>query len=410
MKKNATVKIVLDPQSKEPSKSVKLRITFNRVSRLRAIPSTVKLTDDEFANDKLKKTKEVLAEARMARSAAEAICNELGASFTWVEFELRYKKAVWGKEVVMDVDDWETLLQAHFNRKRLAYSTQDNYRNAVKWIIRFHPDATIADVTSEFVAGWIEFIRRTHKQTHGRDVSINTIGMYARAIRALYNDAVEKKLVVNTHPFARIIETAPRQKRAVDSEDWVRFVAYEPEPNSNMEFAHDFALLSFALCGANMKDILSLKNYNIVGDMISFMREKTERVGTIVNVPFGDAAKSIMEKYGELNPQKPNAFIFPFFEGVDSQKSVYYKRDSVLKKVNRGVADICDVLKIEKFTTYQIRHTFAVLSRDMRGFTTEQLMKLLGHKNITTTQIYLNSITRMLMTKTSGFIGDMLGM
>ena len=95
MKKNATVKIMLDPQSKETQRAVKLRITFNRVTRFRAIPSEIKLTDDEFGNEKLKKTKEVMAVARKAHSAAQAICDELGTSFTWVEFELRYKKSVW---------------------------------------------------------------------------------------------------------------------------------------------------------------------------------------------------------------------------------------------------------------------------------------------------------------------------
>ena len=43
MKKNATVKIVLDPQSNEAVRTVKLRITFNRVTRFRAIPSEIKL-------------------------------------------------------------------------------------------------------------------------------------------------------------------------------------------------------------------------------------------------------------------------------------------------------------------------------------------------------------------------------
>ena len=56
MKKNATVKIMLDPQSKETQRAVKLRITFNRVTRFRAIPSEIKLTDDEFGNEKLKTT------------------------------------------------------------------------------------------------------------------------------------------------------------------------------------------------------------------------------------------------------------------------------------------------------------------------------------------------------------------
>ena len=115
MKKNATVKIVLNPQSNETLKSVKLRITFNRVTRFRAIPSDIKLTDDEFTNEKLKKTKEVMVVARKAHSAAETICDELGASFTWIEFDLRYNKSVWSKETLVDIDGWDTLLDVDSN-------------------------------------------------------------------------------------------------------------------------------------------------------------------------------------------------------------------------------------------------------------------------------------------------------
>ena len=409
MKKNATVKIVLNPQSNETLKSVKLRITFNRVTRFRAIPSDIKLTDDEFANEKLKKTKEVMAVARKAHSAAETICDELGASFTWIEFDLRYNKSVWSKETLVDIDGWDTLLEAYFNKKSLAYSTQDNYKNAVKWIKRYQPTSTVADVTEEFVKGWIAYMRKTYKKTTKQEISVNTLGMYIRAIRALYNYAVTKKLVVDTHPFAGVLESAPRQKTSVPSADWIKFANYKPEEGSNLEFAHDFARLSFALGGANMKDILSFKNSNVDGNYITFTRVKTERVGTVVRMPLSGVAKAIIEKYGVLNPKKPNAYIFPFFTADMTEKSLYYKRDSILKKVNGGISDICEVLGIDAFTTYNIRHTFAVLTRDKKGFTVEQLSKLLGHKNVTTTQIYLNSITQELMDDTKDFLDEVLG-
>lgn len=409
MKKTATVKIVLDPQSKDEMKSVKLRITFNRTPRFRAIPSDIKLTATEFNNGSLKKTKEVMAVARKAFAAAEKVCEELGVSFTWTEFDLRYRKYVWEKEYVSDVDDWDTLLQAYFSKKKLAYNTKDNYSNAVNWVKRFQPNSTVTDVTREFVQAWQIFMRKTHKKEEKKDMSVNTIGMYSRALRAIYNYAVMQNLVLDTHPFSGLIDTAPRQKCAVSSDDWIRFIAYEPTLNSKLEFAHDFALLSFALCGANMKDILSFKNQNVVDNYITFTRVKTERVGTVIKLPLNGAAKTRIEKYGVLNPKKPNAYIFPFFDDMMSEQQIHHKCSDILKKVNGGIKDICEDLEIEKFTTYNIRHTFAVLSRDKKGFTVEKLSKLLGHKNVTTTQIYLNSITQELMDETLDFIDEMLG-
>ena len=410
MKKGATVKIVLDPQSKETEKSIKLRVTFNRTWRVRAIPLDTKLTLEDLNYPNRKKTKDAMAEARKYLAVAERICEELGAAFTFTEFDLRYKKSVWEKDVAVEVDDWETLLQFHFNKKKLKHSTKDNYRHAVQWVRRYQSTATVADITADFVTEWFSYMRKTHKKEHENDMSDATVAMYARAIRALYNDAVAKKLIVDTKPFAgKIDASSVRQKCLISTEDWVRFIDYKPKPDTSLEFAHDFVLLTFALCGANMVDILSLKNRNIERSTVSFVREKTERVSTVVKLPLCEAAKNIMEKYGTINPKKPNAYIFPYFNDEMTEKSRYYKRDSILKKVNGGVGEICTELGIEKFTTYQIRHTFAVMSRDMKGFTVEQLSKLLGHKNVKTTQIYLNSITQELMTETLDFIDEMLG-
>lgn len=408
MKKNATVKIVLDPQSKDEMKSVKLRITFNRVTRFRAIPSDIKLTDSEFRNGNLKKTKEVMGVARKVLTAAEKVCDELSTSFTWIEFDVRYKKSVWEKEYVADVDDWDRLLQAYFNKKELAFSTRDNYADAVKWVKRFQPNSTVTDVTSEFVRAWQTFMMKTYKKERKKDMSVNSVGMYSRALRAIYNYAVKKNLVADTHPFLGLIDTAPRQKCSISSDDWNKFAAYKPTKNSKLEFAHDFALLSFALCGANMKDILSFKNHNVEDSYINFTRAKTERVGTVIKLPITGVAKTIMEKYGVLNPNNPDAYIFPYFNEAMSDQQIHHKCSSILKKVNSGIKGICEDLEIESFTTYNIRHTFAVLSRDKKGFTAEMLSKLLGHKNVTTTQIYLNSITQELMDDTLDFIDEML--
>ena len=119
MKNKATVKILLDPQSKEIEKPIKLRITYNRISRFRAIPVDIKLRQEEFENEKLKKTKEALSVARKALAIAETICEELGGNFTWVTFDLQYKKAVWDKSISTEIDDWDKLLQDYFKKINL---------------------------------------------------------------------------------------------------------------------------------------------------------------------------------------------------------------------------------------------------------------------------------------------------
>lgn len=409
MKNKATVKILLDPQSKEIEKPIKLRITYNRISRFRAIPVDIKLRQEEFENEKLKKTKEALSVARKALAIAETICEELGGNFTWVTFDLQYKKAVWDKSISTEIDDWDKLLQDYFKKKNLKRATKINYITAVKWVQEFSPNATITDITPEFIEGLKSYMIKTHKKNTNEEMSCNTIGMYLRGLRAVYNFAVSKKIIEDTKPFARQIESAPRQKRAFANSDWQKFISFKPTPNTQQEFAHDFAILIFALCGTNITDILSLKNNNINNNnTISFTRGKTARFDTQITIPIVTTAKNIIEKYGVINLNNPNTYIFPYFNDTMSEKTIYNKRSTIVKRINKGIADICNILNIEKFTTYNIRHFFAVTGRDSKNLSVEQLQLLLGHKNIKTTQIYLNSITNELIKDTDDFINNIL--
>lgn len=409
MKNKATVKILLDPQTKEIEKSIKLRITYNRISRFRAIPVDIKLKQEEFENEKLKKTKEALSEARKTLAIAETICEELGSNFTWVTFDLKYKKAVWDKSCSTEIDDWNKLLQDYLQKNELKYATKISYETAVKWVQKFSPNATVADVTPEFIEGLKAYMIKTYKKSTNKEMSCNTIGMYLRGLRAVYNFAVSQKIIEDTKPFAKRIESAPRQKRAIANNDWEKFMSFKPAPNTQQEFAYDFAILVFSLCGANIKDILSLKNNNINNNnTISFTRDKTARYDTQITVPIVTAAKNIIEKYGVINLNNPDEYIFPYFNDTMSEKTIYNKRSTIVKRINKGIASICNILNIEKFTTYNIRHFFAVAGRDRKNLSVEQLQLLLGHKNIKTTQIYLNSITDELIKDTDDFINSIL--
>ena len=239
-------------------------------------------------------------------------------------------------------------------------------------------------------------------------MSVNTIAMHFRALKAICNYAIELNLL-HENPFKKPIPTALRQKRAVPLSEWLKFVNFVPEKGSRMEFAQNFALLSFAMSGANMADILAIKNRNVLNDRISFTRKKTERVDSNVAIPLAISTKKlIVENNGILNPNKPNSYVFPFYRADMSEKTLKNTRSRILKKINKGISEICDAIGIESFTTYNIRHTYVSLMIS-KGTTAEQMMPILGHKNVETTKVYFNTVANQVLDVASNLIDDVLG-
>lgn len=408
MQNKATVKIVWDSQSKSEKRAVRLRITFNRVPRYKAIPCDTLLTKEEFNNTNLKRTKEVLKEAKRAEECAMQICEELGANFTMAEFNRLYDERIWNKMHEPEVWDWEALLDSYFNKKELKPNTRDSYRAAVRWVVRYQPSATVSDMSESLVDELRSFMKKTHAKERGEEMSVNTIAMHFRALKAICNYAIELNLL-HENPFKKPIPTALRQKRAVPLSEWLKFVNFVPEKGSRMEFAQNFALLSFAMSGANMADILAIKNRNVLNDRISFTRKKTERVDSNVAIPLAISTKKlIVENNGILNPNKPNSYVFPFYRADMSEKTLKNTRSRILKKINKGISEICDAIGIESFTTYNIRHTYVSLMIS-KGTTAEQMMPILGHKNVETTKVYFNTVANQVLDVASNLIDDVLG-
>ena len=98
---------------------------------------------------------------------------------------------------------------------------------------------------------------------------------------------------------------------------------------------------------------------------------KRQKTNTDVNVPLLDIPKMILKKYkGKL----PDGKILPV---ISNQKLNAYLKE---------IADICGIKK--NLTFHLARHTYATPICLSNGVSLETLSKMLGHKNITTTQIY----------------------
>ena len=224
----------------------------------------------------------------------------------------------------------------------------------------------------------------------------NSIATKYAIFKAAYNKALAEGLFVpKTTPFTKYkvgsLWTRTR-KRAITKEDIQELVALEIAPNyrtNYAEFARDIFLFSYYTAGINFTDMATLRHCDIVDGRIYYSRHKTQKLLSFQLVP---NAMRIIEKYSKANHAQED-YIFPILDRSEHKtaQQIFNRTHKVLRKVNRELKMLGEQIGLEMpLTTYVARHTFAtVLKRS--GVSVALISESLGHSDLSTTQIYLDS-------------------
>jgi integrase len=122
--------------------------------------------------------------------------------------------------------------------------------------------------------------------------------------------------------------------------------------------------------------VKKLKRLEIEGseDYGYWIRTRRQKTGGRANIPILPMAKVVLDKYVKLDLLFPNDPVLPILSN---------------QKMNAYLKEIADLCGITKQLSYHIaRHTFATTVTMMNGVPIESVSKMLGHKNITSTQHY----------------------
>lgn len=422
---NQKAKLFVEPygrKDKEGRKLIYLRVYWRGQSNRYTSGSTIHLSKEQFENTRLKITATALEEIRPNVKAAEQIIDELGSGFSFVIFKQRYHRAIYGHQE----NDSLTIVgaaESYYENRAIATKTRASYTIAVNWMLRYAGNIRLAEITAETLHGYVAFMKRTHqKEDLNRQIkrgeqnpvihemSENSVRMNLRAIRAIYNYGVKKAKLQLSNPFHELDNqptgSIPREKEALQADELQRLIQYQPADKKE-EFSKDFFLLTVQMSGANIGDILSLRNKNIHGDEIWFIRRKTRRSGIITKIPFTSFAREIMTKYGRINPAAPENYILPFLYGATTEKLYLSRIHDFGTKINAGLRSIASSLGMDSFTTIIGRHSFSVYSAS-NGFTVEQIQHFLGHASPNTTKNYLKSIDTGVLRKSATLLESMM--
>lgn len=224
----------------------------------------------------------------------------------------------------------------------------------------------------------------------------NSIATKFSVLRAVYNKAVRHKVFAETeNPFKQYNVGRfwkPTRKRAITKEDVQRIQSLELPASTEVystAFARDIFLFSYCVAGINFKDIATLRYVDIQNGRIYYQRHKT---GKELNSPILPQTREILDRYSKSDAS-PEDYIFPILDRHihKSEQQICNRVHKVIGHVNANLKRIAEMagLKIN-LTTYVARHTFAtVLKRS--GVNIAIISESLGHSDLETTQIYLDS-------------------
>ena len=310
------------------------------------------------------------------------------------------KNKQWGTKAVAE-SALEAVARFHFNDSAIKNDHLVNGTFKVKsiktakreWDKAKH--LTFYDINSEFLNGFEAYLKNDGSTP-------NTISIYMREIRTIYNIAIDSGLVKReNYPFGNTnnpivkkykIQSEEVAKPVLNKEDWKTLINYKT-PFVARQKALDMFLLSYALQGANTNDMCKLLKTDVSEDSIKFFRKKSEKTSNVLvkrlvtRTPFID---HMFLKYASPinSPYVLDLLDRKFKVG---NENTHKRCKHINRNFNRSLETICATINIPRISMMWARHQRATNFRE-NGGTMEELNLILGHKKITTTKIYDRSL------------------
>ena len=215
---------------------------------------------------------------------------------------------------------------------------------------------------------------------------------WMRTLRSAYNKAIQAKCARKSdYPFddykINKFDTST-QKRAIAKTEVLKFTQEVPDLGKRqyIQLSKDIFVFSYLCGGINFTDIANLTNANIIDGRLQYIRQKTHKK---IKIGIPDEAMSIIKKY----VSESKGYLFPILD-KQKHKTPMQKRNrihKILVKVNRNLKILAAQLGVEaNITTYVARHSFASVLKKS-GVSIALISEALGHSDLGTTQVYLDS-------------------
>lgn len=268
------------------------------------------------------------------------------------------------------------------------FKTADSYSCTLKSFSNFRKgqDLDLSEVTSEEMKHYQSWLKQ-----HG--VVANASSFYMRVLRAAYNKAVDKNLVVQQHPFNEVYTGVDKtRKRALSIEVLRLLKELDLSKNKGLAYARDLFMFSFYTRGMSFVDMAHLCKEDIKEGVITYRRKKT---GQKLVIGLEPCMEEIIKKYHYLT--SGSEYVLPILN-PNKSKTLEVQYYNALRYLNIQLKKIEKLLNISHvhLTSYVPRHTWASVARN-KGVALSIISEGMGHTSETTTRIYLASLNQVII-------------
>lgn len=221
------------------------------------------------------------------------------------------------------------------------------------------------------------YLKNIESKLLQRGCKVNTIAVYFRALRAIYNSAIKEKMVTReSYPFydykIKKEKTIPRPILLNEVQEVFNLA---PEENTVIWHHLNYCKMMFYLRGINYKDLILLTKDNYRNGRIIYTRSKTKKV---YSVEVLEPLKQLLSLY--YNEERKT--LLPVLTNSDLEKgeTLFTTIQQKRKTLNKYLDTLGKKANLEiKLTSYVMRYSWANIAKTL-GYSKDLISEGLGHE------------------------------
>ena len=368
---------------------IKLTVYYGRQKKRYKTPfkATQEVYDRLLANRLRDESTKQLKRQTVSWLDKQTLIAESIVPFTFTDFEnIFYAEKTQSRKIQLN-DGVNSIYEKHIQalKDEGRISTARSYQDSLTSMLSYKKNLKVSQITPDFLKGYEKWMT-----DNGR--SLTTVGMYVRALRTIFNMAIENEVIdASKYPFKKYTIPAPQKiSRTLKKEEIRQIINYTAKRDADA-VALDYWVFSFISNGMNFKDIALLKYGNINGDFLEFRRAKTKRTtnnnSLPIMVPLDENLLYIIKKRGNKSKKKED-YIFPILKHGLTPQQEYDHIKTFVRNTNKRLTRVGIELGLSlKVTSYVARHCFATIQKNNNA-PLAYISEALGHSNLKTTQNY----------------------
>lgn len=269
--------------------------------------------------------------------------------------------------------------------------TAETYTTAINSFARFRKerDVLLDDVDSDLMTAYEAYLKSL-------GICPNSISFYMRNLRAIYNRAVDKNLIVQRYPFKHVYTGIDKTvKRAVSLNVIRQIRDLDLSLRPVMDYARDVFMFSFYTRGMSFVDMAFLKKKDLQNGILSYRRHKTNQQ---LFIKWEKPMQDLIDKYDTSG----SPYLLPIIKTNGKDERMQYKSEA--HRINSNLKKIGKLLGLViPLTTYVARHGWASIAKS-KNIPIATISEAMGHDSETTTRIYLASLDASVVDNANSII------